>query len=66
LWRFFGDEVHTAELYNPTTETFSATGSMTEARMFHSATLLFDGVVLVAGGVDRDFSHLASAELYLP
>jgi len=45
--------------------TFSATGSMTAARDNHTATLLSDGRVLIAGGGD-DSSHLASAELYQP
>jgi large repetitive protein len=56
---------HTAELYDPATESFSATGSMGVARAAHTATLLNTGAntgkVLVAGG-----SGLASAEIYDP
>jgi hypothetical protein len=55
----------TAELYDPATGAFSATGSMTAARRSQSATLLPDGRVLIAGGVDGS-SVLSSAELYDP
>src|SRR5207247_11109408 len=39
------------------------TGSLHNARTSHTATLLLDGRVLVAGGVDST-SYLASAEIY--
>jgi N-acetylneuraminic acid mutarotase len=59
-----------AELYNPATGTWSATGSMTAARTGHTATLLPNGQVLVAGGegscVNGSCSFLSSAELYNP
>jgi hypothetical protein len=51
----------TAELYDPRTGAFSLTGDMTAARRHHTATLLADGTVLIAGGTGAD-----SAELYDP
>jgi hypothetical protein len=53
-----------AELYDPSTDAFTATGNMTVARAGHTATLLPDGTVLIAGGVP--FGGSASAEVYNP
>jgi len=55
-----------AELYDPATGTFSATGSMTTVRVDPTATLLPNGQVLVAGGNNCTGCVLASAELYDP
>ena len=55
----------TAEIYDPATGTFTATGSMATPRENHTATLLQDGTVLIAGGDNEHFS-LDSAELYNP
>jgi hypothetical protein len=49
------------ELYDPGSRSWAATGTMHEGRAKHTATLLLDGTVLVAG-----FGALASAELYDP
>lgn len=54
-----------AELYDPAKGNWTATGSMSTARFLHTATLLDDGNVLVAGAEHRD-GILASAELYNP
>jgi len=54
----------------PAVGTWRQTASMSVARKLHTATLLPDGKVLVAGGMDSDddasFKSLASAELYDP
>ena len=59
------DAYSSAELYDPASGEFSATGSMTVPRVAHSATRLVDGKVLVVGGIDKTQS-LDSAELYDP
>ena len=46
--------------------TFNSTGSLATARSFHTATLLPNGKVLVAGGFNGIGGTLASAELYDP
>lgn len=48
---------------------FKATGRMKSARSYHTATLLPNGKVLIAGGLTRtatDVQELATAELYDP
>lgn len=54
-----------AELYDSHTGTWSATGSMATERFEHTATVVADGKVLVAGGELRS-GTLASTELYDP
>ena len=54
-----------AELFNPSTGTWTLTGCMTTARGNHQAVLLPSGEVLVAGGGSAS-DPLASAELYNP
>jgi hypothetical protein len=59
----YGEAVlDSAELYDPETGRFSPTGAPTDSRVGHTATLLDDGRVLIAGG--GSFSD--SAELYDP
>lgn len=58
----------TAELFDSKAGRFFATGTMTEPRENHSATLLADGRVLIAGGDNVQFGSdaLTSAEIYNP
>jgi hypothetical protein len=46
--------------------TWRATGRLANARFYHTATLLPNGKILVAGGYDNKAVYLASAELYDP
>ena len=55
-----------AELYDPASGTWAVTGSLTDAREYHTATLLPNGKVLVAGGNNDTTGTLASTELYDP
>ena len=48
-----GNPVNTCEIYNPATNTFTATGRMGSKRAGHAATLLNDGRVLVAAGTSE-------------
>ncbi len=62
-----GNEVVTnvAQLFNPATETFSATGNLTTPTEYQTATLLNTGSVLLAGGQGTS-SYVSGAELYNP
>ena len=55
-----------AELYTPSTGTWTSTGSMNLTRDLATATLLQSGKVLVAGGENYTNGPLAEAELYDP
>jgi hypothetical protein len=66
-----GVTLRSAELFDPRTGKFTATGGMKATRARHSATLVASGPlagnVLVAGGIsDESGGDVASAELYDP
>jgi hypothetical protein len=57
-----------AEVYDPATAAFRATGSMARRRHKHAAVALADGRVLVTGGADErdDRGQYRDAEIYDP
>ncbi len=59
--------LNNAEIYSPMSQTFAANGTMNVARWLHTATLLNDGTVLIAGGSDlANKETLDTAEIYDP
>jgi WD40 repeat protein len=58
------EETAFADLYDPSNRTWIETASMNVARRSHTATLLPDGRVLVAGGIPDQAYR--SAEIYVP
>jgi hypothetical protein len=62
--------IASVELYDPSTGTFTPTGSLSVSRTGHSATLLASGKVLIASGSHTSdgytWTNIASAELYDP
>ena len=58
-----------AELYDPSAGSFSATGSLATTALDHTATLLGSGKALIAGGYFYNgaaYVNVSSAELYNP
>ena len=55
-----------AELYDPATNSFSVTGSMSVPRYPVSVTRLADGRVLIAGGVLAGYGRTKTSEIYDP
>jgi N-acetylneuraminic acid mutarotase len=58
----------TAEIYDPNTGVWSSVDHMAQSRWGHTATLLLDGTVLVAGGTGPAFdgNYTVRAEVYDP
>jgi hypothetical protein len=62
-----GGSCQPAEIYDPTTRTFHATGGMNRNRVSGTPTLLKDGRVLITGGRDPATSeNLTTDEIYDP
>jgi len=57
------------EIWDPATGAFSSAGALGQARYSHTATMLADGRVLIAGGVTQDgddYQLLATTEIWDP
>jgi hypothetical protein len=61
-----GDSLREAEIYDPTTGKFAATGELNNARQAATAALLNDGQVLIAGGWTIGDDPSGTDELYAP
>jgi hypothetical protein len=61
----FASALSAADLYNPTTNTWSSAASMISARCGPTATTLANGTVLVAGGING-FNPVGTGEIYDP
>jgi hypothetical protein len=58
--------VAAAEIYDPATGLFTTTGSLITPRAAHTATLLPNGTVLIAGGINSNGTVVTTAEIYTP
>jgi N-acetylneuraminic acid mutarotase len=64
-----GATLASAELFDPATNQWTPRASLTDARVYHTATLLPSGQVLVVGGdgpIGEGSAPLASVELFNP
>jgi N-acetylneuraminic acid mutarotase len=62
---YLNNSIDTAELWDPATGTWTLAGKLHDPRARHTAALLPDGRVLVAGGEDyQGVGTLASAEIF--
>jgi len=62
----FPSQLTSAEIYDPKADRWSLTAPTDEHRLGHTATLLSDGRVLVAGGQSDSGTFLKSTEIYDP
>lgn len=57
---------NTAEIYDPTNETFSTNIAMRSVRAYHCSVTLNSGRVFIAGGVQFNFAPLDTTEFFDP
>lgn len=60
------DATNSVEIYDPSTGTWTTTGSMLTARKYHFAILLANGKVLAGGGISATGARVLSSELFDP
>ena len=65
-WSYGPDLPADAEVYDPSTGTFTGIGNTAGPHSYSTATLLPDGTVLIAGSIIAGGNGIASAELYAP
>ncbi len=58
--------IASAELYDPSTNSWTTTGSLNVGREMHTATRMTDGRVLVTGGVAPYGTVIGASEIYEP
>lgn len=64
---FNGSEnVRTAEVYNPVSDSWSNTGDMDSIRFQHTATALDNGKAIIAGGWDGGYLNYYGTQIYDP
>jgi hypothetical protein len=61
-----GNALSSAEVFDLSTNSFTAVGSMHSARFNHAATILPNGKVLISGGEDGSGNTLNTAEIFNP
>ncbi|MCG3159248.1 MAG: hypothetical protein JMDDDDMK_00234 [Acidobacteria bacterium] len=61
---FSNNALASAEIYDPATGQWSATGNLNFARRRHTATLLSNGKVIIAGGEGTSGAPLSEAEIF--
>ena len=59
---YFNSSIAAAELFGSGNQGFTLTGPLTEARDGHTATVLADGTVLIAGGLQHKVSGLGGRD----